>query len=412
MSSRYHLPKLEISSEQFETMLGTTFENQLPNLPEDVRFCVRCVISNQRPRILLDEEGICSACRYWEEKPLIDWDARQDHLSKILNEHRNSAGRYDVVVPGSGGKDSAYVAHQLKTRWGMHPLTVTWAPHAYTEIGRLNLDAFIQSGFDNLAATPNGLLHRKLTLLSTVTVGDNFLPFIWGQIAYAFHVAQAFDIPLIFFGENGEAEYGGSKLVRDLPGMPVSEWAENYWKGVTAHALMDFGTSLQLISEEERQSISRFYFPPKLDTPNAPQHFWYGYFTEWRPQDNYYYCSELTGFVANPEGRSEGTYSKYASLDDRLDGFHYLFGLLKFGLGRATSDAAHEIREGLITREEGVALVRKYDMEFPKRNYQFFLDYVGLTDKQFASVMNKFRSQHLWERKDDEWTLKYPVWCQ
>ena len=175
--------------------------------PADVRYCVKCVMSNQRPRIRFDDEGVCSACRYWERKKLIDWSARADTLGDLLDSHRSPSGAYDVIVPGSGGKDSAYVAHELKTRWGMHPLTVTWAPFSYTDIGLRTLQAFIHSGFDNLLATPNGLLHMKLTLMSTALVGDPFLPFIWGQISYAFHIAKSLDIPLVFFGENGEAEY-------------------------------------------------------------------------------------------------------------------------------------------------------------------------------------------------------------
>jgi hypothetical protein len=295
----------------------------------------------------------------------------------------------------------------------MHPLTVTWAPHAYTEIGRTNLESFVHSGFDNLSATPNGLLHRKLSLLSAVCVGDNFLPFIWGQVSFAFHIAVSLNIPLIFFGENGEAEYGGSSEVEQLPGMPLERWSENYWKGVTAKDLVSFGEEIGFIDPDEARTMSRFYVPPDLhNTKSVPEHYWYGFFTNWRPQDNYYYASRATGFIANPQGRSEGTYSKYASLDDRLDGIHYLFGLLKFGLGRASSDAAHEIREGLITRAEGVSLVQRYDLEFPTRNYEFALRYLNLSPEQFTLVCDKFRTKHLWEKSQSGWGLRHPIWAE
>jgi N-acetyl sugar amidotransferase len=403
------LPPLQAS--QWNALAKSTLDVQLKDVPAEIRFCTRCVMSNQRPRIEFDQEGVCSACRYWERKPEISWADRQDQLSDVLSRHRSTSGQYDVVVPGSGGKDSAYVALELRERWGMHPLTVTWAPFAYTDIGVRNFQAFIHSGFDNVLMTPNGLLHRKLTLLSSALVGDPFLPFIWGQISYAFHVAKSHDIPLVFFGENGEAEYGGSPETENLPGMPIDLWAQKYWKGTTPSAMLEIGQEIGLISHEEAQSISRFYFPPDFEQVGKEiEHFWYGYFVEWRPQDNYYYCAEKTNFEANPEGRSEGTYSKYASLDDRLDAFHYYFGLLKFGVGRATSDAAHEVREGLIDREEAIALVERYDTEVPQRELDFFLKYTGLDLEKFEILTDKFRTGHLWEKRNGKWFLRHPIW--
>ncbi len=379
--------------------------------PEVVAFCTRCVQSNQRPRIRFDAEGVCSACRYWDSKRTIDWVERASRLGQILDRHRSDSGTYDVIVPGSGGKDSAYVAHQLKHRWGMSPLTVTWSPFAYTDIGRSNLSNFIHSGFDNILGTPNGLLHRKLTLLCTALVGDPFLPFIWGQVSYAFHLARGFGIPLVFFGENGEAEYGGDVGTEELSGMPVAAWADNYWKGVTPQKMLEVGRDLEIITEDEASSISRFYFPPEFDAEGEVlENYWYGYFTEWKPQENYFYAAEHVGFEANPEGRSEATYSKYASLDDQIDGFHYFFGLLKFGVGRATSDAAHEIREGLIERDEAIALIKRYELEFPAKNLDFFLRYTGLSDEQFFQLADKYRSERLWEKRNGEWTLRFPIW--
>ena len=134
-----------------------------------------------------------------------------------------------------------------------------------------------------------------------------------------------------------------------------------------------------------------------------------GYYKFWDPQENFYYCTEHTGFTPNTE-RSEGTYSKYASLDDRIDGYHYYLAYIKFGIGRATSDAAHEIRDGKITREEGIALVRRYDGEFPKKHFEEFLEYCSITEKQFDEIMDSWRSDHLWERVDGSWRLKHPIW--
>jgi len=94
-------------------------------LPSEVKFCKRCVVSNQRPRIVFDDEGVCSACRFAEHKKnVINWPKRESELAKLCNKHRNKDGSYDVIVPGSGGKDSNYVAHMLKEKYNMHPSKV------------------------------------------------------------------------------------------------------------------------------------------------------------------------------------------------------------------------------------------------------------------------------------------------
>ena len=177
-------------------------------LPLDVRYCVRCTMSNQRPRITFDHEGVCSACRYAEHKQKIDWNERERELKDLCDRHRRTDGRYDVIVPSSGGKDSGFIAHQLKYRYGMTPLTVTWAPLKATEIGRKNLDAFIDSGFDNLLGKPNGKITRRLCALATQYLGDPFQPFIYGQTNFPLQVSVLQGIPLIMYGENGEVEYG------------------------------------------------------------------------------------------------------------------------------------------------------------------------------------------------------------
>ena len=130
---------------------------------------------------------MCSACQYaYEKHNLIDWDDREKQLVALLEKHRSKDGRYDCIVPGSGGKDSSYVAHQLKFKYGMHPLTVTWAPFAYTDIGWQNYLSFKDHGFDNVLCFPNGIHHRKLARLAFELLGDAWEPFAYGQKSYAF----------------------------------------------------------------------------------------------------------------------------------------------------------------------------------------------------------------------------------
>ena len=162
-------------------------------LPDEVRFCTRCTISNQRPRIGFDEAGVCSACRYAHYKHHeVDWSVRDRELRDLCDRFRRDDGQFDVVVPVSGGKDSAFVAHQLKYEYGMHPLTVTWAPHLYTDIGFQNLRQFIDvGGFDNILGSASGPIHRRLTKVAFEVLGDPFQPFIYGQTHFPMQVAVA-----------------------------------------------------------------------------------------------------------------------------------------------------------------------------------------------------------------------------
>lgn len=373
------------------------------SLPVEVVYCTRCVISNQRPRIEFDEEGVCNACRYWERKETsIDWVARERKLRELCDRHRRSDGSHDVIVPSSGGKDSIFVAHQLKYEYGMNPLTVTWAPNVYTQVGWDNFQRLIRSGLDNVLATANGISIRRLTRICTIEMGDPFQPFIYGMVSFPLQVAVTRGIPLIMDGENGEAEYGGDPSSEDRPGFGVDD-ANEYWNsGIPLEHWLERGFT--------RTDLAMF-MPPSLEDmrrEKIERHF-FSYYKNWRPQSHYYYAVEKVGFKANPEGRSEGTYSKYASLDDKIDAFHYYLGLLKFGLGRATSDAAHEIREGLITREEGVALVRRYDAEFPKKELQTFLDYCGFDEEVFWEVMERWRNPKHWKQTNGVWDLRHQV---
>jgi N-acetyl sugar amidotransferase len=375
------------------------------HLPAEVKFCRRCVISNQRPRITFNAEGVCSACQFAEIKQQkIDWAAREGELHALCERHRRSDGRFDVLVPSSGGKDSGFTVHMLKHKYGMHPLTVTWAPHWYSNIGRQNFESLVHAGFDNVCFTPNGAVHRVMTRLAFVNLGDPFQPFIYGQKNFPVMMATLYDIPLVMFGENGEVEYGGDMKNAFKPTHDTSgDMVKHYFSGVAPADWAEHGVSpqdLRVYEGPTQEAIKR---------TGVECHFM-GYYHQWIPQELFYYCSANTGFVPNPDGRSEGTYSKYASLDDRLDGFHYYLAYIKFGIGRCTSDAAHEIRDGHISREEGVALVKRFDGEFPRRHYEEFLEYTGLTEAEFTAVIDNFRSPHLWRKVNNEWELQHAVW--
>ena len=392
-------------------------------LPFDVRFCTKCVISNQRPSstreflstaadkkstIGFDESGVCDACNYNDVKNTnIDWYAREQDLIRLA-ENAPKSGGYDVVVPGSGGKDSAYTAHILKYKYGMNPLTVTWAPHLYTDIGWKNFQNWMHvGGLDNILFTPNGRLHRHLTKLAFENLLHPFQPFIVGQRIIGPLIAKKFGIPLVMYGEN-QAEYGNSSSENYTPTMDKSFFSKKSFDDIRLG-----GNSIKEIVAETDFSIDDFspYIAPdasELEAANVEVHY-LGYYLKWDPQECFYYAAENTGFTPNSE-RTQGSYSKYSSIDDKIDPFHYYTTLAKFGLGRASYDAAQEIRTGKITRAEGVSLVEKFDQEFPSGFFPEFLDYVSSTEERFHETVDRFRSPHLWDKRSGKWELQHSVW--
>ena len=388
--------------------------SSLFGLPESVIFCSKCVISNQRPRSVVEFKNkdnikkgmqidkICDACKYNETKNKIDWEKREAELIKLLDKHRKPNG-YDCVVPGSGGKDSAFTAHILKYKYNMNPLTVTWAPHMYTDIGWKNFDNWTKiGGFDNILFTPNGKVHKLLTKLAFENLLHPFQPFIIGQKIIGPLIAKKFNIPLIFYGEN-QAEYGNAIEENSIP-----EMDEKFFSIKENSEIVLGGVMLSDILKNYDFKINDFepYLPPSiidLKKTKVVQSF-LGYYIKWDPQECYYYAAKNTGFKPNTE-RTEGSYSKYSSIDDKIDPFHYYTTFIKFGIGRASYDASQEIRNEKITRDEGINLVRKYDDEFPNKYFYEFLDYIDITEEKFYSIIDSFRSPHLWKKENSKWKL-------
>lgn len=410
-------------------------------LPPEVKFCKKCVISNQRPSsavefshtiesrkktIHFDEAGVCDACRMVKQKNRIDWKEREKKLKELCDRYRRTDGSYDCIVSGSGGKDSFYTSHQLKYCFGMHPLTVTWAPHLYTDWGWKNFQAWIHAGFDNLLVTPNGRVHRLLTRLAVENLFHPFQPFIIGQKAVAPKLAILHKIPLVFYGEN-EAEYGNPITDNQTA---KRDWA--YFTATDKNKIYLSGASVADLTQrfglDESDLLPYLPADPEaIDRLKVEVHYM-GYYLKWHPQSCYYYAVEQGGFQASPE-RTLGTYSKYNSIDDKIDDFHYYTTFIKFGIGRATYDAAQEIRNGDITREEGVALVNRFDGEYPHRFEEEIFHYLSIPEREFPAasrqferplidreyfinVADRFRSPHLWIRNGSEWKLRHAVWME
>lgn len=313
-------PKLdEESIQQFKMSDKDDLDTKF-GLPRDVTFCAKCIISNQRPNsavetqhssnskkktINISNDGVCDACKIAEIKKNTDWSNREKELLELCDKYRKDDGTYDCLIPGSGGKDSFYASHVLKYKYGMNPLTVTWAPHIYTEWGQKNFHSWIGAGFDNYLMTPNEKVHRLLTRLAVENLLHPFQPFMLGQKNLAPRLANLFNIPLVFYGED-EAEYGNP-----ISDTKTAERSDEYFSSKDSKNIYLGGTLIQELIEEyglKKVDLDP-YLPISRDLLSKKEiavHY-LGYYIPWHPQGAYYYAVENGGFIPSPE-RTPGTY--------------------------------------------------------------------------------------------------------
>jgi len=392
------------------------------NLPKKVVFCSKCVISNQRPSsinetkhtknrnnskyINFDKLNVCDACCFADKKKEINWDERESKLKKLLKQYKKSDGSYDCIIPGSGGKDSVYATYILKEKYGMNPLTVTWPPILYTDYGNRNYNNWIEyAGIDNISFKRNPKIMKLLTRLSIENLLHPFQTFIFGQKNLAPKIAKSLNIKLIFYGES-EAEYGN-----DIKETKNATRSKDYFSYSDLSKVYLAGEKIDKIIKKYNVKLNELsaYLPlNNKEKSFTPDVHYLGYYHKWTPQEAYYKSVEYTKFKPRPF-RSQGTYSKYNSIDDKIDDLHYYTTFIKFGIGRATYDASQEIRNNHITREEGKLLVKQFDGEFPDKYFDEIMDYIEIDKKKFYKLCDKFRSPHLWKKTSNGWKLRHTV---
>ena len=324
-----------------------------------------------------------------------------------MEKHRKKNGEYDCLVPGSGGKDSAYQAHILKYKYKMNPLVITWPPIMYTDYGLNNYNNWINvGGFDALVVRPNGSTMRQLTKLSITNLLHPFQTFILGQKNVAPKIASKFGIKLIFYGEN-EAEYGNPIAENNISLRKKSYFAVKNYKNIYLAGIK----ISELIKKYNFEKRDLQIFLPindnELKKTKIEVHY-LGYYLKWTPQEAFYYAVKNTGFAPRPF-RTQGTFSKYNSIDDKIDDLHYYTTFIKFGIGRTTYDASQEIRNKHLTRDEGKNLVKKYDGEFPDKYFSEVMKYLNIKESEFLNICDHFRPGHLWKKKAGIWKLRYTV---
>jgi N-acetyl sugar amidotransferase len=374
-----------------------------PTALKKVRFCKRCLTPDTRPRVVFSEEGICNACLNAERKRKeIDWEARRKEFMTIVDPYRSKDGRWDCVVPWSGGKDSSAIAYRLKFELGLNPLLVTFSPLIQNEVGIHNREAMVQKGFDSIFFRPNQDVHRKLARRFFIERGNQKVAWDAGINAIPVMVAVKFKIPLVFYAEHGESEYGGKVLNEES--MKTRDFTE-----VIEHQIGDDPRNW-VDDEISINDLNPYIYPDISEIQKVPvKAFYFAYFFKWSMLENYQYIKDKIDFRTHPKGRTYGTFTDFDSLDDKTDNLYYYMQFIKFGFGRTVRDSSRLIQNNQMTRAEALELAKKYDSEYPEEHLDEMLEYLKLSRKEFTEIVDKHRNPEIWAKENGEWKLRYPL---
>lgn len=368
---------------------------------EDLRWCSQCLAMSTRPRITFDEEGKCNACRWNEQKKTMDWRSRQEELLILLNKHRRNDGKFDCLVPVSGGKDGSYVAYNLKHKYNMNPLCLTITPPLPLALGEQNLRAFVESGYNHISVNPSNGTMRMLNRVGFEEMGFPYYGWLISIQAVPIRMAMQLGIGLIFYGEDGEVEYGGSTETNSHPIYDVHYMKRIYLEGGSDKVLKN--------ANLPSQDLFFFVFPndEEIKRRSIDITHW-SYFENWDPYRNYLVAKEHCG-LKEAESSNSGTFTNFAQNDQALYALHTYLMYLKFGFGRANQDASIEIRRGAMERSQGVNLVRLYDGLYPHEYIDMYLDYYGMNRDEFDSILDKWANPNLFSKIDGYWKPQFII---
>src|SRR3989339_1264960 len=336
-----------------------------------VFWCKNCLNMSTRPRIEFDQRGWCNACVWAEEKKTLNWKLREEELVKTLEKHQSKDGGFDCIVPCSGGKDGSYVAYNLKHKYGMNPLAVTIRPALSLEIGDQNLYNFINSGYNHIHVSPDPKVMQILNKYGFVEKGFPYYGWLIAIHTAVIRTAFNFNISLLFYGEDGEVEYGGSIENNNRAGYDINYMKRVYLEG-GYEKVLEKSIKDKLIDVKD---LYFFKFPNEEDVKKHDLFFTHwSYYENWDPYRNYLIAKDHCG-LQEKDDTNTGTFTNFAQNDQALYTLHAYLMYLKFGFGRATQDAGIEIRRGAMTRDQAVNLVRLYDGHYPEEFIETYLDY-------------------------------------
>jgi N-acetyl sugar amidotransferase len=368
---------------------------------DDLKWCSNCLSMSTRPRITFDERGFCNACRWMEKKKTLDWDSREKQLTNLLDKHRSDSGGFDCMVPVSGGKDGSYVAYNLKHKYGMNPLALTITPALALDLGEENLRAFVASGYNHISVNPAYESMRVLNKQGFIEMGFPYFGWLISIQAAVVKMASQLDIGLIFYGEDGEVEYGGSEATHSTPIYDV-----NYMKKIYLEGGFEKVLDASNLTESD---LYFFRFPndEALDKNPIDITHW-SYFENWDPYRNYLVAKKECGFTEAKDNNA-GTFTNFSQNDQALYALHAYMMYIKLGFGRANQDASIEIRRGAMDREQALNLVNLYDGHYPEEFIEIYLEYYQMTLQEFTDVIDSWANEDLFKKVDGYWKPKFTV---
>ncbi|MEI6871826.1 MAG: N-acetyl sugar amidotransferase [Verrucomicrobiota bacterium] len=373
-----------------------------------MKYCKRCVYPFVAVNLDVDEEGICSACRTFEQFEVLTpefWAERKQKFARIVEEVRgNARGNYDCLIPVSGGKDSYYQTHVMAIECGLKPLLMTYHGNNYLPEGDYNRDRMRQVfNADHIVWGPSVDVLKKLNRLCFSRMGDMNWHAHCGIVTAPVIVAARFGIPLVIWGETAW----------DISGMhDPDDYIEFSKRSRHEHDLRGFEW-YDLINDPKEplteQDMCWAKYPSDEEILKVGvRGIYIGNFFKWDPHQHTKLVSEKYGFKAS-EKPFERTYRTFSNLDDRYEnGIHDLLKFVKFGYGRASDHASKDIRTGYMNRDTAIEMVRKYDHVVSSDLY-YWLNYVGMSEEEFWATADTFRDPRVWRIENDQW-LKDTVW--
>jgi N-acetyl sugar amidotransferase len=357
-------------------------------------YCKKCVLPNTRPNINIDVNGICDACKNKRKK--IDWVVRKKLFLTKIRKVKNTDNSYDCIIPVSGGKDSTWQVI-VALKYGLRPLCVTWRNPDRTKIGQKNLDNLINLGVDHVDLTINPKILKYFTKKAFVQMGNPALPMHMAIHSLAQKFAYKFGCKLIIWGENSADEYGSNtkkfknqKMVKGWLkefGVTNGTVADNWYDHVLNKKNMEFFKYLEISKLKKIESI------------------FLGYYFKWDPKKIYKLVSKKNFVVL--KSPKVGIYN-YADIDDNfLITIHHWIKLFKFGITREWDNYSLEIRNKRISRDKVIMLLKRKGIYEPKKEIKLFCKYIGISEKQFFNICNKFRNKKIWKKnKNRIWEIK------
>ena len=371
------------------------------------KYCVKCVYPSSAVNIDIDEDGICSSCRTFEEILKLDnkqWKLREDKFIEILDGHKKiTDGDYDCIIPVGGGKDSYFQAHYVKSL-GFKPLLVTYYGNNFLPEGDENLNNMAKKlGCDHYIFKPSEELLIKLNKAAFYLMGDMNWHNHSGLRIIPVKSAIHFKVPLFIFGE----------VSWDISGMfSIDDYSEFNKRTVLEHDMRGF--TIKDFDGRENLKVEdlKWY---QLPTDEEFEKFklkgiYLGNFVKWDPYKQTDLMKELYGWKESPI-EFERTYRRISNLDDMHEnGAHDYLKYIKFGYGRCSDHVSKDIRLGYMDRNKGIELVKKYDHVKPMNDLSRWLEYVKMTEDEFDRHADTLRDSRVWKKDSKGNWIKDNIW--